>query len=75
MEVIDDSAATRDHLLKVPQVAQELRISERSVFRLIANGELEALRIGKKSLRVTRDALRAYVARQPRTNDTGPTAA
>lgn len=48
--------------LTVPEVAEELRISERSVWNLIRTGELPSIKVGG-TRRVVRDALDAYVAK------------
>lgn len=37
-------------LLEVPEVAARLRISEKTVRRLIASGELESVKIGSRRL-------------------------
>jgi len=51
-----------DALLTVPEVAQLDRCSEKTVYRLIAAGQLEAVRIGPRGrlVRVTRRAHEAY---------------
>ena len=46
-------------LIRVPQVAQEMAVSVRSVWRLISEGELKVVRIGK-SVRVKRDSMQAF---------------
>jgi excisionase family DNA binding protein len=51
---MDDSHA----LLLVPEVARELRVSERTVRRHIAAGDLDVIRFGR-SVRVPRTALAA----------------
>lgn len=55
---------TRAGLLCVDEVAEPLRLSRPTVYRLIAAGELPAIRVGgghKGSLRVTRDELGTYL--------------
>lgn len=47
-------------LLKVPEVARELSISKRSVWRLIAAEQLTVVRIGR-SVRVTRSSLTEFI--------------
>lgn len=54
-------------LLRVPEAAAELRLSVRTVYRLVEDGELAATHVGKRrSLRVTRDGLTAYIERNAR---------
>ena len=43
--------------LKVPEVAEELGIPRTRAYELIANGELPAVRIGERSIRVHRGEL------------------
>jgi excisionase family DNA binding protein len=50
-------------LLRIPQVAEGLDVSTRTVRRLIAKGELVACRLGR-SVRVHPEDLAAYVNRQ-----------
>jgi excisionase family DNA binding protein len=49
--------------LTVPEIAAALRCSERSVRRLVARGELPALRIGPRITRVERAQLQTFVAK------------
>jgi len=51
-------------LMTVADVADRLRISTRQVWRLIADGELETVRIGSRAVRVPTASVVAYVARQ-----------
>jgi len=48
-------------LFRPDEVAHILDISRRSVYRLIARGELMAVRPGKRLLRIPRDELRDYL--------------
>lgn len=50
-------------LMTPEEVADELACTERQVWRLIGNGELRRTRVGKL-VRVHRDDLDAYIARQ-----------
>jgi excisionase family DNA binding protein len=50
-------------LLRIPQVAEGLGVSTRTVRRVIARGELVACRLGR-SVRVHPDDLAAYIDRQ-----------
>lgn len=49
-------------LLTLREVATQLRLSEKTVRRLVARGDLLALRLGR-SLRIAEDDLRAYLNR------------
>jgi excisionase family DNA binding protein len=50
-------------VLTVKQVAEVLGVEPITVYRLIDRGELKAIRIGTCNLRVEREELTAYVAR------------
>jgi excisionase family DNA binding protein len=43
-------APTGDALLTIPEAAAALRISERSFFRLMAEGHIHAVKIGGRTL-------------------------
>lgn len=47
--------------LTVPQVAEELHIPRTRAYELIARGELPAVRIGERSIRVNRDELERFL--------------
>lgn len=47
--------------LTVPEVAQELQIPRTRAYMLIANGELPAVRIGERSIRVNRAELERFL--------------
>jgi excisionase family DNA binding protein len=51
------------HLLTAQEVADLLRVSSMTVYRLIRNGELPAVRVGR-SYRVRRDDLHQYLELQ-----------
>ena len=53
-------AAARPRFLTVAEVADEMRVSRMTVYRLVHSGELPAVRVGK-SFRVPVDALRHYL--------------
>ena len=53
----------RARFLTVNEVADQLRISTMTVYRLIKNGDLPAVRIGK-SYRLREDDVDAYLAKQ-----------
>ncbi len=48
-------------LLTVAEVAQVLRVSTMTVYRLIKNGEIAAIRVGK-SYRIAEPELQAFLA-------------
>lgn len=47
--------------LKVPEVAEELNIPRSRAYELIASGELPAVRIGERSIRVHRGELEKFL--------------
>ncbi len=51
-------------LLKVPQVAKMLGVSEVTVWRLVGRGELDSLIVGARSRRVRPDEVEAYIKRR-----------
>jgi excisionase family DNA binding protein len=51
-------------LLKIPEVAAELRVTRSTVYRYIEDGLLPVVHIGPRRLtRVTREALADYIRR------------
>ncbi len=50
-----------EHWLKVPEVAEELRIPLTCCYELIQRGDLPAVRIGERSIRVNRRELEEYL--------------
>lgn len=59
--------------LKVLEIAEALRVSKMTVYRLVNTGELASVRIGR-SFRVTRAAVDEYLrrnSREPATVDGG----
>jgi excisionase family DNA binding protein len=55
------TSAARPRFLTPAEVADELRVSSMTVYRLIKSGELRAARIGK-SYRIREDDVDAYLA-------------
>jgi excisionase family DNA binding protein len=53
--------ATEGTWLTVPEVAQELRIPRTRCYELIQRGELPAVRIGERSIRVNRAELERFL--------------
>jgi excisionase family DNA binding protein len=51
----------RQRYLTVAEVAETMRVSKMTVYRLVHGGELPAVRVGR-SYRVPQDALDAYLA-------------
>jgi excisionase family DNA binding protein len=56
--VVDD-----DRLLKPTEAAALLGIGRSKVYTLIKRGQIDAVRIGRGGTRITRGALRGYIAR------------
>ena len=52
--------------LTVPEVAEELKIPRTRAYMLIASGELPAVRIGERSIRVHRGELEKSLLEQQR---------
>jgi excisionase family DNA binding protein len=50
--------------LTITQIAADLRVSRMTAYRLVHNGELEAIRVGR-SIRVPREAYEAYLRGAP----------
>ncbi len=47
--------------LKVPEVAEELQVPRTRAYELIAKGELPAVRIGERTIRVHRAELEKFL--------------
>lgn len=58
------SAAGDDRLLKIPEVAAEMRADEKTVYRRIQSGKLKAQKEGGRWL-VWRSVLLAYLGKPP----------
>jgi excisionase family DNA binding protein len=56
------STNTEQRWLKVAEVARLLRVSNMTVYRLIASGELRSARVGR-SYRLSEDDVNAYLKR------------
>jgi len=52
----------RDPLLTKPEVRQELRITHRKLDELIRSGQLEAIRLGARTVRIRSSALQRLLA-------------
>ncbi len=58
---------TREHdWLTVPEVAEELRIPRTRCYELIQRGELPAVRVGERSIRVNRNELERFLLKDRR---------
>jgi excisionase family DNA binding protein len=57
--------------LTVPEAADELRIPRTRCYELIARGELPAVRIGERSIRVNRRELERFLLETRRVVDLG----
>ncbi len=62
------TSSARARFLTPAEVAEQLRVSSMTVYRLIKSGELRAARIGK-SYRISEDDVDAYL--QARFSDAG----
>ena len=51
----------KQRFLTVPEVAEQMRVSNMTVYRLLHSGELPAIRVGR-SFRVPVEALEAYLS-------------
>lgn len=60
--ITTDAVDPHHFTLTVGEVADHLRLSERSVYNLLKAGEIESFKIGR-SRRITRQALDAYIGR------------
>lgn len=54
---------TQHQFLKVPEVAEELRIARSRAYELVANGTIPAVKIGR-SVRVSRKELERWLEEQ-----------
>ena len=52
--------------LTVPEVAEELHIPRTRAYELIARGQLPAVRVGERSLRVNRNELERFLLEKRR---------
>jgi excisionase family DNA binding protein len=54
---------TQHEFLKVPEVAEELRIARSRAYEMVANGTIPAVKIGR-SVRVSRKELEGWLEEQ-----------
>lgn len=57
-----DPSAGQTTYVTVAEVAEELRVSSQTVYRLIARGELPALHLGHRTYRIPTEDYAAYKA-------------
>ena len=55
------SSVNKRTWLTIPEVAEELRIPRTRAYELITRGELPAVRIGERSIRVNRNELERFL--------------
>jgi excisionase family DNA binding protein len=60
----------QDRMYTVQEVAQQLRVSERTVRNWIEQNELPAFSIGKRGYRIAESDLNAFIAKRKRRADT-----
>jgi excisionase family DNA binding protein len=61
---------TQEHIwLTVPEAARELRIPRTRCYELIQRGEIPAIRIGERSIRVNRRELERFLLEKRRVTD------
>ena len=51
----------RTDLLKVPEVAKRLGVSEPTVWRLIKSGEMDSIKVSARSRRIAPEVVEAYL--------------
>jgi excisionase family DNA binding protein len=61
-----DSAAARREWLKVSEIAQLLRVPRTRAYELIQRGELPAVRIGERTIRVNRKEVERFLLEERR---------
>jgi excisionase family DNA binding protein len=59
-----DSLMGDDSFLTVTEVATVLRVSKMTVYRLVHSGELEAVRVSRRTFRIRESVARAYLKEQ-----------
>jgi excisionase family DNA binding protein len=57
-----------DHYMRVRDYARKFSLDESTVYTMIERGEIKAIRIGKKTLRIPSSELERYLDREPTTN-------
>ncbi len=54
-----------DHYIRVRDYAREFSLDESTVYKMIERGEIKAIRIGKKTLRIPSTELERYLYPEP----------
>jgi excisionase family DNA binding protein len=54
-----------DHYMRVRDYARKFSLDESTVYKMIERGEIKAIRIGKKTLRIPSSELERYLEREP----------
>jgi len=54
-----------DHYMRVRDYARKFSLDESTVYKMIDRGEVKAIRIGKKTLRIPSSELERYLEREP----------
>lgn len=54
-----------DHYMRVRDYARRFSLDESTVYKMIERGEIKAIRIGKKTLRIPSSELERYLDREP----------
>jgi excisionase family DNA binding protein len=67
-DMIEDRIRSRDRMMKIPEVADRLGISERSVHNLIAGGKLRPIKV-LGSTRFERAAIEDFIRALARASD------
>lgn len=63
MQANNDITSVNMPAMSVAKVAERLAVSPKTIYRLVSNGELNCVRVGR-AVRVTESQLNDYVARQ-----------
>lgn len=58
-------AELSDHYMRVRDYARRFSLDESTVYKMIERGEIKAIRIGKKTLRIPSSELERYLDREP----------
>ena len=58
-----------DHYIRVRDYARRFSLDESTVYKMIERGEIKAIRIGKKTLRIPSSELERYLEREPAESD------
>lgn len=54
-----------DHYMRVREYARKSSLDESTVYKMIERGEIKAIRIGRKTLRIPSSELERYLEREP----------